>query len=84
MLAEVEKIFNRGATKSSREGIMANARTCIEETFTDVDGGARCSGYRVKEWSFHYSDETIERVAMRYKPGKPVGPKNTKLNGGPL
>ena len=51
---------------------MANARTRIKETFNDVDGydygGPSYVGYRVKEWSFHYNDGTIERVAMKYKP----------------
>lgn len=50
---------------------MANARTCIKETFNDVDGyyygGPSYVGYRVKEWTFHYSDGTKETVKIRYK-----------------
>lgn len=66
---------------------MENVRTCIKETFNDVDGydygGPRYAGLRVKEWSFEYSDGFIERVAMTYRP-KPEGPRNTKLDGSPL
>lgn len=46
-------------------------RHCIKETFNDVDGydygGPRYAGYRVKEWTYTYSDGGVERVAVKYR-----------------
>ncbi len=43
-------------------------RYCIKEEYVEAEGtyiGAVSYGYVLKEWSYHYSDGTVETVTLR-------------------
>lgn len=46
---------------------MANARTCIKEEFEDYAAVGSAGMFRIKKWTFHYSDGTKETVKIRYR-----------------
>lgn len=42
-------------------------RVCVREAFEDKIAGGSVGLFRVKKWTYHYSDGTKETVSMRYR-----------------